>query len=85
MIQLTHELISMTKGHKPQNRLQEVLNDLDMSILGAPPTRYERYAGHIKQEYIREFPNEATFKAKRADFLKGLNSKFIFKLHPEKE
>ena len=79
------QLILMTKQHKPQDHLEYILNDLDMSVLAAPSARYELYSGQIKQEYIRMFANELEFNEKRAKFLSSLDPKTVFYLHPGHE
>ena len=46
-------LILLTKGHRvaEKDRLGAVLVSIDLSILGAEPRRYRRYAADIRREY----------------------------------
>lgn len=43
--------ILATKRHEPANTLEQFLVDLDLTILGAEPLRYQEYARAIRQEY----------------------------------
>ena len=46
-------LVLLTAGHEvePGDRNGAVLVDADLSILGAPPERYARYAADVRAEY----------------------------------
>ena len=46
-------LVLLTKGHRaePGDRLGAILVSIDLSILGAEPERYRRYAEDIRREY----------------------------------
>lgn len=44
-------LILGTKRHEPGLPQQNLLNDLDLGIIGAPPPAYARYAHQIRMEY----------------------------------
>ena len=46
-------LILLTKGHTlpPDDRLGAILVSIDLSILGAEPAAYERYARQVREEY----------------------------------
>jgi predicted metal-dependent HD superfamily phosphohydrolase len=62
-------LIELTAGHEvaPDDRNGAVLIDADLSILGAPPEVYDRYAVDIRDEY-RHVP-EPAFRSGRAAIL----------------
>lgn len=63
-------LILATKHHRAETEDQRLLNDLDLGILGAPPSEYARYAEAIGREYAH-VPAEA-YRAGRARVLRGL-------------
>ena len=44
-------LIMATKGHTPNTRLQEIIIDLDLSVLSWPRHDYVKYALAIRKEY----------------------------------
>jgi len=46
-------LILLTKGHAvaPDDRLGAILVSIDLSILGAEPAAYDRYARQVREEY----------------------------------
>lgn len=46
---------------------QELLKDIDLSILGAPPERYDRYEAQIREEF--SWVPEPTFRAARVRIL----------------
>lgn len=47
-----HSLIMATRHEAvPQGRDQEVLVDVDLSILGAPPERFDEYERQVREEY----------------------------------
>jgi predicted metal-dependent HD superfamily phosphohydrolase len=47
-------LIRLTRTHQvqPDDRLGAILISIDLSILGAEPSRYDAYAAAIRQEFI---------------------------------
>lgn len=45
-------LIRMTKTHIASNKLEQILSDIDMSILGSSTDKYENYNEGIKKEYL---------------------------------
>ena len=70
------ELILGTKRHEPGSEAQNLLNDLDLGILGAPPPAYARYAHQIRLEYTH-VPTPQ-YHAGRATVLRALDQKQIF-------
>ena len=62
-------LIRLTKTHdvKADDRLGAILISIDLSILGAEPTRYDAYAAAIRQEFIHV--PERDYRAGRARVL----------------
>jgi predicted metal-dependent HD superfamily phosphohydrolase len=62
-------LIRLTKTHdvQPDDRLGAILISIDLSILGAEPTRYDAYAAAIRQEFIHV--PEGDYRAGRAKVL----------------
>jgi predicted metal-dependent HD superfamily phosphohydrolase len=63
-------LIRLTKGHAVDagDRLGAILVSIDLSILGAEPRAYDRYAGQIREEY--GFVPEDLYRAGRAGVLR---------------
>jgi len=52
LVHQTEKLIMVTKGHKPTEDLEEqIMVDIDLSILGADQDTYENYKKAIRQEY----------------------------------
>lgn len=62
--------IMATKGHQTDDRLAQILVDLDLSILASPRDDYRRYALAIRDEY-RIYP-DAQYRAGRARVLDHL-------------
>lgn len=64
-------LIELTAGHvvAPGDVNGAVLADADLAILGAPPSRYERYAAAVREEYAW-VPDDA-WRTARARVLGG--------------
>jgi predicted metal-dependent HD superfamily phosphohydrolase len=62
------ELILGTRHHRGGSALQSVLDDLDLTILGASAAEYADYAEAIRREY-RHLP-EDTYRAGRAAVLR---------------
>ena len=62
-------LIRLTKTHavQPGDRLGALLISIDLSILGAEPSRYDTYAAAIRQEFIHV--PEPDYRAGRARVL----------------
>lgn len=62
-------LIRLTKTHdvQPDDRLGAILISIDLSILGAEPSRYDAYAAAIRQEFIHV--PEPDYRAGRARVL----------------
>lgn len=65
-------LVRLTRDHAPDagDAAGQVLCDADLAILASPPQRYDEYAGDVRREYAHL--DEATFRAGRADVLRGL-------------
>ncbi|MGX4802786.1 HD domain-containing protein [Bradyrhizobium guangdongense] len=70
---ISHEvgrLIRLTKTHDvaADDRLGAILISIDLSILGAEPTRYDAYAAAIRQEFIHV--SEADYRVGRTAVLR---------------
>ncbi len=62
------DLILATKRHEPAaDRDTAVLLDVDLSILGQPAERFDRYEAEIRREYA--WVPEEVFRVKRAEIL----------------
>lgn len=61
-------LILGTKHHLPHSDTQNVLNDLDLLILGDTPAEYDRYAWRVRLEY-QHVPHR-DFNLNRALFMR---------------
>lgn len=46
---------------------EQLLIDIDLAVLGAPPARFEAYAADVRQEY--SWVPEALYQCKRAEVL----------------
>ena len=70
--QEVRRLILLTKGHRvdAEDRLGAILVSVDLSILGAEPARYRRYAADIRREYAH-VPEDA-YRSGRMRVLHGL-------------
>ena len=63
------DLIMITKhGTQPSTPDQELLVDIDLSILGAPGPRFDEYENQIRQEY--SWVPEHTFRTTRSRILR---------------
>lgn len=62
-------LILGTKHHLADTPEQQLMNDLDLGILGAPPADYARYADAIRREYAHV--PAATYRSARARLLRS--------------
>jgi len=62
-------LIRLTRTHQvlPDDRLGAILISIDLSILGAEPSRYDAYAAAIRQEFIHV--RDTDYRAGRARVL----------------
>jgi len=69
-------LILGTKHHEPGSEQQNLLNDLDLGIIGAPPPAYARYAHQIRMEYAH-VPTPQ-YHAGRAAILSAFDQRRIF-------
>ncbi|WP_426426316.1 HD domain-containing protein [Bradyrhizobium genosp. A] len=72
-VDIIHEvgrLIRLTKSHDvaADDRLGAILISIDLSILGAEPTRYDAYAAAIRQEFIHV--SDADYREGRAAVLR---------------
>jgi predicted metal-dependent HD superfamily phosphohydrolase len=63
-------LIRLTKTHQvePDDRLGAILISIDLSILGAEPSRYDAYAASIRKEFAHV--PEADYRAGRSSVLR---------------
>jgi predicted metal-dependent HD superfamily phosphohydrolase len=75
--QAVHSLILGTKHHEGGSDTQNILNDLDLAILGAPPAAYAQYTQQIREEY-RHVP-KILYKPARAAIMRQFNARQIFK------
>ena len=65
-----HRLIMVTRHDaEPHGMDEEVLVDVDLSILGAEPERFDEYENQIRQEYA--WVPGIVFRAKRREILRG--------------
>lgn len=65
-----HALVMATRHQaEPQSRDGQVLVDIDLSILGAPPARFAEYEAQIRREYAH-VPG-FLFRMKRRSILRG--------------
>ena len=71
-----HELIMATvHPHPPTDPDMALLQDIDLSILGADATLYDRYEGWIRQEY--DFVPEAAFRKGRSAVLQSFQDQDV--------
>ena len=71
LITLVTELILVTRRHLPEGRPGfGLMCDLDLSILGRAPSRYDEYCKAVRQEY--GWVSDADFAAGRSSFLKSM-------------
>lgn len=68
-------LVRLTEHHRPESDDANgcALSDADLSILAAPPQRYEEYVAAVRAEYAH-LPDEV-FASGRADVLRQLSAK----------
>ncbi len=67
---LVHFLIMATcHGEKPTELLHQLMVDIDLSILGAIPSRFEEYEQQIRQEY--QWVDWFIYKIKRRELLES--------------
>jgi len=73
-----HALILATRHKQTEGmRTEEIMCDIDLSILGAAPAKYQQYAQQIRQEYSWVEDNE--YATARARVLKNfLNREHLF-------
>lgn len=65
-----HALVLATRhAAEPQGADQQVLIDIDLAILGAPPSRFAQYEQQVRQEYAAV--PEAAFRSGRLRILEG--------------
>jgi len=65
-----HRLIMVTRHDAEPNETDEkVLVDVDLSILGAKPERFDEYENQVREEYA--WVPGIVFRAKRREILKG--------------
>ena len=63
-----HNLVLATKTHESTNNEAALLLDVDLSILGRPPERFDEYERQIREEYF--WVEQSVFDAKRAEILR---------------
>lgn len=73
-------LIISTKYHAPENEDEQLICSIDMSILAAPPQRYDRYARAIREEY--DWVDEQLYVDERIKILRTFTTPFT---HPDFE
>jgi predicted metal-dependent HD superfamily phosphohydrolase len=62
-------LVMATRHHQPSTGDEQLLVDVDLSILGAAPGRFDEYDRQIREEYGHV--GDALFNSKRAQVLEG--------------
>ena len=69
-----HMIIATSEHHVSENMDEDsrVLLDIDMSILGAEPARYRRYAEDVQTEFAPLVPETRRYRMGRLRFLQGL-------------
>lgn len=71
------KLIMATRDHRAESEAEALMVDIDLSILGSDPARYDEYAGHIRKEFSSVA--DKLYRAARTDVLEGfLGRKSIF-------
>ncbi len=73
-------LILSTKDHSPEAEDEKLICSIDMSILAAVPSRYDKYARDIRREY--DFVPSEKYALGRTEFLRSLYRPFT---HPDFE
>lgn len=74
---LVAALIMGTRRHEPGSDMQNLLNDLDLGIFGAPRAAYARYRDRIRREY--GFVPEHVYRPNRALVLERYDATRIFR------
>jgi predicted metal-dependent HD superfamily phosphohydrolase len=70
VVERIHRLIMVTRHDaEPRDADEKVLVDVDLSILGATPERFDEYEAQIREEYA--WVPGIMFRAKRREILKG--------------
>ncbi len=70
IIDRVKHMVLLTDHRRPVNNITEqTLIDVDLSILGAPASRFAEYENQIRQEY--HFVSDEQFRSKRAQILRG--------------
>ncbi len=62
-----HHILATRHAVLPEGQDQELLVDMDLSILGAPRARFEEYEAQVREEYA--WAPEALFRQRRAEVL----------------
>jgi predicted metal-dependent HD superfamily phosphohydrolase len=80
-----HALIMVTRHDAlPESVDEQVLVDIDLSILGAPPARFDEYEREVRAEYA--WVPELLFRAKRKEILQAfLDRAAIYHTAPMRE
>jgi len=66
---ITNLILATRHDAVPQDSDQKILIDVDLSILGEKPQRFDEYEGQIREEYA--WVPAVVFQKKRADILRG--------------
>ena len=69
LIGSVQKLIMATRDHCAESEAEALMVDIDLSILGSDPARYDEYAGHIRQEFSSVA--DKLYRAARTDVLEG--------------
>ena len=76
-----HNLVMVTADHDPSTQDEQLLADLDLSVLGARPTLYDAYSKAIREEFAHL--SDEDFRTGRAQFLSSLLDKDAIYHTPE--
>ena len=74
-LEAIERIILATQSHRPPAEASATLRtvlDIDMSILGAEPSRYDEYAEEVRREYVPAAATQGQFAFGRAQFLSRL-------------
>jgi predicted metal-dependent HD superfamily phosphohydrolase len=77
---LVADLVRGTRHHEAGSGLQNLLNDLDLTILGTPAPVYADYARRIRLEYA--FVWEDVYRPNRARLLRKFDARQIYRTEP---
>lgn len=69
LVSPVQKLILATRDHRAVSPDTALMVDIDLSILGSNPARYDEYASHIRQEFF--FAPNKQYRDRRTTILKG--------------